>query len=157
MWSEGVRPQLINDEGIAAGIISGLTLLARHARDRTAAGGTALIRAQLYPVSAMRPTTIGHARQFGFGESRTGDQYQTAAEPAEAAAPLDDLAQPGPRLIEASALLLNELGHAFGVPVMGQLSRDGRVRRRYWSARGWQAMIVAWAEKNGITVTDETM
>ena len=32
------------------GILSRLRLLARHARDRAAAGGEALVRAQLYPL-----------------------------------------------------------------------------------------------------------
>ncbi|MFG3602491.1 AlbA family DNA-binding domain-containing protein [Micromonospora chersina] len=154
---EGDRTfRLISDEWIAEGIISGLLQLARHARDRTAAGGSALIRAQLYPVSIS--TTIGHGRGHGIPESRTGGQYNwTRAEPAEASAALDDLAQPGPQLIEAAALLLDELGQAFGVPEMGQLSREGQVRRRYWSTSGVQRQVVAWAEANGIEVTDDTI
>ncbi|MBQ1009396.1 ATP-binding protein [Micromonospora sp. M51] len=148
--------QVVTDEGIATGIVSGLLQLGQHARDRAAAGGTALIRAQLHLVAESRPTTIGHTRFYGMGETRTGEQYQVRADPAEAAASVDDLAQAGPGLIEAAALLLDELGHAFGVIEMGQLSRDGRVRRRYWSSSR-HPEIVKWAEANGIEVTDETL
>lgn len=146
--------QVVTDEGIAAGIVSGLLQLGRHARDRAAAGGTALIRAQLHPVGESRPTTIGHTRFYGMGETRTGEQYQVRADPAEAAAAVDDLAQPGPALIEAAALLLDELGQAFGVPEMGQLTRDGRIRRGYWNSSR-QSEIVQWAEAYGIEVTEE--
>ncbi|RZU75111.1 hypothetical protein EV384_3638 [Micromonospora kangleipakensis] len=99
-------------------------------------------------MSPERPTTIGHTRSHGLPDSRTGEQYRTRA---------DDLAQPGPQLIEAAALLLDELGQAFGVPEMGQLSRDGRIRRPYWASHGLRGPIVAWAEKNDIEVTDETI
>ncbi|MGC4750160.1 helix-turn-helix domain-containing protein [Micromonospora sp. DT201] len=153
---EEQRFQLVSDEGIAAGIMAGLLELARHARDRTAAGGTALVRAQLYPVSIERPTSIGHSRS-GFTDSRTGEQFRTQAEPAEAAVPLDDLAQPGPQLVEAAALLLDELGQAYGVPEMGQFSRDGRVRRPYWGTGGLRTPMMRWAEANGVEVTDETL
>ncbi|SCF29408.1 Putative DNA-binding domain-containing protein [Micromonospora viridifaciens] len=152
---EEQRFQIISDEWMAAGVVAGLLELARHARDRTAAGGEALIRAQLYPVSSERPTTIGHARGYGFPESRTEEHYRTRAEPAEAAASLDDLAQPSPQLVQAAALLLDELGQAFGVPEMGQLSRDGRVRRPYWGSSTLRGEIVVWAEKNGIEIIDE--
>lgn len=64
---------------------------------------------------------------------------------------MDDLAQPGPVLVAASALLVNEIGQAFGVAEMPQLSRDGQLRRRYWSGQ----QIVTWAEQHGIEVTDD--
>jgi hypothetical protein len=55
-------PQVVSDERIAIGVISGLAHLARHARDRAAAEGTALIRAQLVPIAPDRPTEIGSNR-----------------------------------------------------------------------------------------------
>ncbi|MER7894275.1 ATP-binding protein [Micromonospora sp. NPDC094482] len=154
--AQNSRVRLLSDEGIASGIVSGLLQLGRHARDRAAAGGNALIRAQLYPVRGTQPATIGHTRFYGLGESRSGEQYQVVADPAEAAAAVDDLAHPGPTLIEAAALLLDELGQAFGVAEMGQLTRDGRIRRRYWSSTR-QPEIVKWAEANRIEVTDESI
>ena len=149
------QPQLVSDEWIALGVISGLLHLARHARDRAAAGGTALVRAQLVPVSPDRPTEVGHSRQFS-GQSRSTHALTVAPAPSEAAVPLDDLAEPGPALVTAAALLVDELGQAFGVPEMGQLTRDGRLRRPYWG-HSWQPQMVTWASNHGIGVTDETL
>ena len=134
-------------------IMSGLLQLATHARDRAAAGGNALVRAQVFPVSPMRPAGLGQNRFHGFADSRGGPAWITQPPVAETAAALDDLAHPCPELITASALLADEIGQAFGVPEMGQLSREGKVRRRYWS----NPQIVTWAEQNGIEVTDETI
>jgi hypothetical protein len=72
---------------------------------------------------------------------------------ADAAAELDGLAQPGPALAAASFLLVSEIGHAFGVPEMGQLSRDGQLRRRYWGQRE----MVTWAQEHGIEITDDVV
>jgi len=149
---EQPRPQLLQDEGIVFAIMSGLLQLAMHARDRAAAGGNALIRAQVFPVCPMRPAGLGQIRFHGFVDSR-GPAWITQPPVAETAAALDDLARPCPELITASALLADEIGQAFGVPEMGQLSREGKVRHRYWSNR----QIVTWAEQNGIEVTDETI
>ncbi len=41
--------QLVDDESIVLGILSGLLCLAQHARDRAATGGGVLLRAQLHP------------------------------------------------------------------------------------------------------------
>jgi hypothetical protein len=64
---------------------------------------------------------------------------------------LDDLAQPCPGLVAASALLADEIGQAFGVAEMGQLTRNGQLRRPYWSG----PQILTWAEQHGIEVTDD--
>jgi len=148
------RPQLVDDESIAVALLSGILHSARHARDRAAAGGSALVRAQLLPISEARPTEIGHSRSFSDSRSR----YPLIDNPpaAEAAASLDDLAEPGPVLVSVAAALADEIGQAFGVPEMGQLSRDGEVRRRYWG-HGWQQRIVAWAEQHNIPVSDATL
>lgn len=148
---EEPRRQLLQDEGIVIAVMSGLLQLARHARDRAAAGGNALVRAQAFPVSPMRPTGLGHNRFHGIAESRGTDALITQPPVAETTAGLDDLAQPCPELVAASALLIDEIGQAFGVPEMGQLSRDGRLRRPYWG----HTEIITWAEQHGIGVTNE--
>ncbi|MGH3711591.1 MAG: hypothetical protein ACRDRQ_26595 [Pseudonocardiaceae bacterium] len=104
-----LRTQLVSDEWIAIGVLSDLVHLARHARDRAAAGGTALVRAQLVPICHDRPTEIGHRGLFI-------EPLSSHAPPAEAAAPLDGLAEPGPEVVSAAALLVDELGRAFGIP-----------------------------------------
>jgi len=150
------RQQLIDDESIAVAILSGLLNLAQHARDRAAAGGNALVRAQVVPVSEDRPTHVGHTRGFGLAESRSTFVLTTAPPPAEAAAPLDDLVESGPALVATAALLLDQVGHAFGVAEMGQLSHDGQMRQPYWGTT-WRTQISAWAEQHGIEVTDEKL
>jgi hypothetical protein len=150
---EQPRPQLLHDGSLVMAVLSGLLQLARHARDRTAAGGNALVRAQVLPVSARQPTGLGHNRFHGFPNQRGSDALITQPPVAETAAPLDDLAQPCPGLIAASALLVDEIGQAFGVPEMGQLSRDGQLRRPYWGDQ----QIIAWAEQHGLEVTDDTI
>lgn len=149
------QPQIVGDEWIALGVMSGLLHLAQHARDRAAAGGTALVRAQLFPVSAEQPTEIGSNRVVGVAP-RSTHALTVAPVPGEAAAPLDELAEPGPSLVATAALLIDELGQAFGIPEMGQLTRDGRLRRRSWD-NSQQAEIIDWANSHGIQVTDEEL
>jgi len=145
--------QMIHEEAVVVAVLSGVLHLARHARDRAAAGGSALLRAQIYPISPQRPTELGHLHSVGFIDA-LGTQVLTAQPPAaEAAAPLDDLAQPGPALIQVSALLVNEIGHAFGIAEIGHISRDGQIRRRHWA----HTPIAAWAEQHGIELTEDTL
>lgn len=151
---EGPLPQRqLDDEWLALGLLSGLRYLAWHARDRAAAGGTAIIRAHLFPVSPEHPTTLGYTR--GFPEPWS-NYLATQPRAAEAAAPLDNLADPGPQLVAAAALLLHEVGQAFGVPELGQLTRDGKIRLPYWERR-LQTHLRSWAEAVGIEVTEETL
>jgi hypothetical protein len=56
-------------------------------------------------------------------------------------------------LAAANALLVDEIGQAFGVAEMSQLSRDGRVRRPYWS----RTDVITWAQEHGIEVTDDRL
>jgi schlafen family protein len=145
-------PRIV-DESIAIAVMSGLLHLARHAQDRAAAGGNALIRAQIFPISPQRPIGLMHTRNFGFPDPRGARALTVPPPAAEAAAELDDLARPGPMLAAASALLVDEIGQAFGVAEMGQLSRDGQLRRPYWS----QTDVITWAQEHGIEVTDDRL
>ena len=52
-----------------------------------------------------------------------------------------------------TAVLADEIGQAFGIAELGQFSRDGQLRRRYWS----QTQIVAWAEQHGIKITEDIL
>jgi hypothetical protein len=143
--------QRVGDESLAIAVISGLLSLAKHARDRAAAGGNALMRAQIYPISPERRTGLGHTRFHTFPDPLGDRELMVPPPAAEAAAQLDDLAQPGPVLAAAAAQLVNEIGQAFGVAEMRQLSRDGQIRRPNWS----QQQIIRWAEQNGIEVVSD--
>jgi Putative DNA-binding domain len=148
----------IDDEMVVNGILSGLRFLARHARDRTAAGGNALIRARLYPVGGQQPLRLTYNRGFGrgFGDS-LGDRIITdVGPPPERVAALDALATDGPDLVAAAYLLATDVFQEFGWAEAAQFTSDGRVRLQYWGAE-WQAPVGRWAADAGITTTQETL
>jgi hypothetical protein len=147
--------QIVDDESIVVGALSGILRLAQHARDRAGAGGNVILRAMLVGATTAQSVEIGHARR-GFGDSRSRFAIAGDLVTAEAVVPLDDVSAPGRALISTAAILVDEVGQAFGIPEMGQLSRDGKVRRRYWGHE-WQRQLVAWAEQHGIEVTDDAL
>lgn len=51
---------LVNDQLLSVAVLSGLNLLAEHARDTAASSGTALLRATIYPVSNDQPVQLGY-------------------------------------------------------------------------------------------------
>jgi hypothetical protein len=148
----------INDELVVNGILSGLRFLARHARDRAAAGGNALIRAQLYPVSGQQPLRLTYDRGFsrGFGDSLGDRPLSEAGPPAERAASLDALAAGGAGLAAAAYLLATDVFQEFGWAEAAQLTADGRIRTQYWRQE-WQSALGRWASEGGIAVTQETI
>jgi hypothetical protein len=148
----------VNDEMVVNGILSGLRFLARHARDRAAAGGNALIRARLYPVGDQQPLELAYDRgpARGFGDS-LGDKIITeVGSTLERAAPLDALATDGPDLLTAAYLLATDVFQEFGYAEAAQLTDDGRVRLRYWRQE-WQPLMEQWATEAGVTTTQETL
>lgn len=154
------EPQVrqINDEMVVNGILSGLRLLARHARDRAAAGGSALIRAQLYPVGGQQPLMLTYDRGLasGFGDS-LGDRIMTEARtPPERVAPLDALAADGPELVTAAYLLATDVFQEFGWAEAAQFTSDGRIRLPYWR-REWLPQVERWAAEAGVETTPETL
>ena len=151
----GPVQQIVDDESIVVGTLSGILRLAQHARDRAGAGGNVVLRAMLVAATAAQSVEIGHTRR-GFGDSRSRFAIAGDRVTAEAVVPLDDVSTPGPALITTAAVLVDEIGQAFGVPEMGQLSRDGKVRRPYWGNQ-WRPQFVRWAEQHGIEVTDDAL
>ncbi len=148
----------VDDEMVVNGILSGLQFLARHARDRSAAGGNALIRAQLYPVGGQQPLRLTYNRGLlrGFGGS-LGDRIMTdAGAPPERVAPLDALAADAPDLAIAAYLLATDVFQEFGWAEAAQFTSDGRVRLRYWG-EDWQDPVAQWAVAAGIATTLETL
>jgi hypothetical protein len=147
---------LINDESIAVALISGLVWLAHHAQERTAAGGNAALRASILGTAGAQSMEIGQARGRGFGESKSRSEVTEPIVSAETTASLQDLAAASSEMVASAASLLDELGQPFGIAEMGQLSRAGEVRVRHWNHE-WQPLVVAWAEANGIAVTQEKL
>ena len=148
----------INDEMVVNGVLSGLRFLARHARDRAAAGGNALIRAQLYPLGGQQPLSLTHDRGAarGFGDALGDRTLAQAAHPAERIAPLDALATDGADLVTATYLLATDLFQEFGLAEAAQLTGNGQIRLPYWRPE-WVPQVGRWAAEAGVTATMETL
>lgn len=141
----------IEDEVVVNGIASGLRFLARHARDKAAAGGLATVRATVCLVSSSRPVYLFQNRSF------SGDRLGWAiTQPpiADGVFDIDDLAEDGPPLMVATYVLATGIFQEFGIPEAAQITPDGTIRRRYWQSGGSER-IVAWAKASGVPVTDE--
>jgi Putative DNA-binding domain len=145
----------VTDESIVNGILSGLRFLAQHARDRTAASGNALVRAQLYPVSPQQPLALVQDRR-GFIDSLGTRIMTNPAPPLDRIVPLETVATDSPDLVAAAYLLATDIMQEFGCAEAAQLTRDGQVRLSYWGANA-QPQIRAWADAAGISVTEEVL
>lgn len=144
----------LNDEQTVNAILSGLYFLGFHARDRASAGGNALVRVRVHP-DTDGPVYLGSGQR---GISPTLSQrLKVPVSPAECVAPLETLASQGPDLIATAYLLATELFQEFGLPECGQLTRDGQIRIRYWSAPPWPAFIQQWAPSVGVTISSEAL
>jgi Putative DNA-binding domain len=142
------EPRSVVADSVVNGILSGLRFLARHARDRAAAGGNALIRSQLYPVSGQQPLELCQY-QGGFINT-LGTQAMTDTAPVpERAAPLDALAEDGPGLVSAAYLLATDIFQGFGYAEATQLTREGALRLLNWNP-DWQPHLRQWADSAGI-------
>jgi hypothetical protein len=145
------EPRSVVADSVVNGILSGLRFLARHARDRAAAGGNALVRSQLYPVSGQQPLELCQY-QGGFINT-LGTQAMTDMAPVPARmAPLDALADDGAGLVSAAYLLATDIFQGFGYAEATQLTRDGELRLPNWNP-DWQLQLRQWADSAGIGTT----
>ena len=62
----------------------------------------------------------------------------------------------GPGTVQASSMLLNEIGNSYAVEQLGQFSDNGTVRRKYWSPRMWE-QIGDWFVTNGISISEDSI
>lgn len=144
-------------------LLSALHVLGGHARDRTGATGTALIKAavvdaphshpegparpQMYPLPPFRIDTM---RASGTERLPLSTQSCAYAD-SEAVALLDDLTDAGPSLIQTASLLADELVQAFGIAEAPPLTRAGQLRQSGWSQQ-LRRGVLGWAEKQAIEV-----
>jgi len=139
---------LLSDEAIAAALVWALQFLATHAHDRAHASGTATLRARVVP-STSRPTlALGNDRHDL--AATIALPTLTSMEPVATFAPIADLLD-GPGLIAAAARLHQAIGHAFGLPELHQLTRDGYVVGPAWT-RDRRLNIERWAAANKVQV-----
>lgn len=145
----------VDDASVVNGLLSGLRFLARHARDRAAAGGNALVRAQVFPIRPDRPLELGQNRQ-GFRDILGTSQVMREEPPAERVASLEGLAADGSELAATAYLLATDLFQEFGCAEAPQLTRDGRVRLLYWNPQ-WRQDAQSWADASGVATTQEIL
>ncbi|MEU9412365.1 ATP-binding protein [Streptomyces sp. NPDC048281] len=142
-------------------LLCALPFLADHARDRAAASGTALVKAVLVGDMADHPAHTKpsrHARTtlpFRVDPlDPSGQRFQAWAlacqyAHADATVLLDEIADRGRGLLEATAVLADELLQAFGYPENMVISRTGQLRRGRFTDRNSGAME-RWARKHGV-------
>lgn len=151
------RHSQIGDESVVNGIASGLRFLARHARDRAAAGGLATLRVTLYPVREEIPASLVHHRGWGGSSGeKIGRQSVDYSPVAEGVFDIDDLAEDGAPLLAATHALAGGLFQEFGHPEALQLTPDGTIRIRYWASTS-QTALQQWAQAAGVEVTADTL
>ncbi|AKL71089.1 hypothetical protein SSAG_06854 [Streptomyces sp. Mg1] len=103
---ENTTVSRIEDEDLALDIWSGLRHLARHARDRAAAGGTATVRVTIVPITDDLPAELRHPRRYG----GTLGRYEVTEQPEVMSVfDIDDLAEDGSALIAATSALASGL------------------------------------------------
>ncbi|MEV0307817.1 AlbA family DNA-binding domain-containing protein [Nonomuraea fuscirosea] len=143
-----------NDELLVNLIMSGLRFLAEHARERTHAAGSAMLRVTVAPGHGHKPWGLFHDGD-GWGPEAVGNQaVHLDFRPAEAAASLEELVD-GPGLVSAAAILGSEIFQGFGLPEVPQITQLGQIRQRHWSLRDWKPAILTWAKEHGVEVIDE--
>ncbi|MFE2103547.1 helix-turn-helix domain-containing protein [Streptomyces sp. NPDC059468] len=151
---ENTTASRIEDEDLVLNIWSGLKILARHARDRAAAGGTATVRATIVPVTADLPAELRHPRGFG---GLLGSHQVTEPPQATSVFDIDDLAEDGPDLIAATCALATGLIQHFGYPETLQMTTDGAIRTKYWSSQRYGPRVQQWAAQAKVYLTDDTV
>lgn len=144
----------IEDEDLVLDIWSGLRFLARHARDRSAAGGTATVRVTIEPVTPDLPAELRHPRGFG---GTLGSHQLTEPPQVTSVFDIDDLAEDGPALAAATSVLAAGLIQHFGYPETLQMTTEGVIRTKYWSSQRYGPRVQQWAAQAKVDTTDETI
>jgi hypothetical protein len=144
-------------------LLAALPFLAAHARDRAAASGPAHARVALVADMAVHPTQakyldLNRPDLVPFRVDRvdpgSGRRLPLAPEPcnyatAHAGVLLDDLADLGRGLLQATAALADELLQAYGYPETGLITRSGELRPHLFSQRNSGA-VSQWARQHGL-------
>ncbi|MBL6275342.1 ATP-binding protein [Micromonospora fiedleri] len=144
--------RLVDSQWLTLGVAAGLQLLARHARDRAAAGGLATVRATIWPTHG--PVTL--VSNLGWANDPIGTESITEQPYADTVADLDDLCTGGSGLVATTYRLTSELFQAFGAPEVAQITADGEIRLPEWNRSGHER-IARWAEATGVQVLSEAL
>ncbi|MER5436044.1 hypothetical protein [Streptomyces sp. NPDC002588] len=101
----------ILDEDLVVDIWCGLRPLARHARDRAAAGGPATVSATICPVAPELPAELWHPRGHGDFGGQLGTHQTTETPRVTSVLDIDDLAENGSALIAATSAIRHRRPH----------------------------------------------
>ncbi|MEU5931143.1 ATP-binding protein [Micromonospora sp. NPDC047187] len=147
------RGSLVDGPSLTVGICAALRFLARHARDRAAAGGLATIRATLWPVTPIYEggpvPPVKLVSSVGDPNEELGTHTLAERPVADMVADIDDLWDDGPALVAATYRLASELFQAFGAPEVPAITPDGAVRLNYWYPEQ-QRYIAEWTKEAGV-------
>ncbi|MFK0132445.1 helix-turn-helix domain-containing protein [Streptomyces rubiginosohelvolus] len=140
---DGAQFNYADVNAVASELLDMLQFLATHARDRAGVSGTMLIKAAVceaphrHPQGPPRPNLnpmlrfrIDQNDKWGRPHVAMSTQSCRYAD-AEAAALVDDLADGGTELVQATALVADELVHAFGIPEAVFTRRSEAVPRQH--------------------------
>ncbi|MGM7443979.1 AlbA family DNA-binding domain-containing protein [Streptomyces griseoincarnatus] len=152
--------QFVEPGEVVYKVLCALPFLAGHARDRTAVSGTAVVKVVLVNDIGSHPD----ATNYTLSEYRdpppmtvdrlhpgTGQRLPISSQPceyaySEATVLLDDVADHGRGLLQAAAVLADELLHAYGIPETGLITMDGDLRTEGFTDRN-RGAVAAWARQ----------
>lgn len=158
-------PHGADTDDIVTLVMSALRHLAHHAVTRTGASGTTAIRARLLSRTRSRspialrggprwqPIHLAHERQIpgqptALRVSTTANRTATG----HAHALLDDLADGGTGLVQATSLLVGDLFQHYGLAEAPQITRDGTLNTPAW-AEPERTRIITWAQQASIAAS----
>jgi hypothetical protein len=157
---EEVDLQFVEPGEIVYKLLCAVPFLAGHARDRTAASGTAVIKVVLVNDIGSHPDATNHSlteycdpppMTVDRLHSGTGQRLPMSSQPceyaySEATVLLDDAADHGRGLLQATAVLADDLLHAYGIPESGLITMNGSLRTEGFTDRN-RGAVAAWARQ----------
>lgn len=155
--------QFVEPGEVVYKLLCALPFLAGHARDRAAASGTAVVKAVLvndigsHPDASMHtvaeyrdplPMTVDRLHRGA------GRRLETSTQPceyaySEATVLLDDVADHGRGLLQAAAVLADELLHAYGIPETGLITSEGELRVDGFTDHN-RGALAEWARQHSL-------
>lgn len=167
---QGNQPdwQFVEPGEVVYQLLCALPFLASHARDRAAASGTAQVRVTLVGDMISHPTQRLNIDIFrpeplplsvDFLHPATGQPVLTSTQPcgfahSEATVLLDDIADHGVGLPQATAALADELLHAYGLPENQLITREGHLNTGLFTTRN-RGAVARWAAQHPLISTAE--
>ncbi|MFJ1796645.1 AlbA family DNA-binding domain-containing protein [Kitasatospora griseola] len=154
--------QFVEPGNVVYHMLCALPFLAGHARDRAAASGTAQVKASMVVSVAYHPSqrlNIDIHRPeplpftVDFVHPATGEREPTSTQACDfahslATVLLDDAADHGTGLLQATAALADELLHAYGLPDNRLISREGQLNTHLFGPHSHE--VTRWATQNGL-------